>query len=615
MNKNNKKTNLIDLIKPIKAKPHTAPYKIHKYFARRPWNVFEGIIKAVTEKGELILDPFCGGGVTIYESLKNNRNVIGIDLNPLSIFIIKNMIKTPENYEELIKAIESCKNYLLSLYQGYSMFTKDKKIYDLTWAELTYIVECNYCKTKNLIINENKISNGKYQCSNRKCQSNRFDTPNGFYTKDCKRFGYKYIYLINKSSKIKTIKKFKSDDKFLLEKQLFFLKKEIRNNNIKLKKTKIPDLWDRQFEDQLQKKGIEFFEDFFTERNYYINVLLKWKVNSLKKALSVYNYELLRVILSNILKESNIMSFTNDTWQGGNPTTWSKHAYWIPSQFCEVNIYDIFDKAAQRIINCLKYNEREIKNKPAISFSVDSIPKSNVVLINSTLDSLQIPSNSIDAIVTDPPYGSNVQYLELSHFWYPWNKDLYKNEPIFDKEAISNRKKFPGSKSMIDYEKNLFSVFKESYRVLKPHKYLILTFNNKNISAWLALLVSVFKSGFTFEKNGLVFQDGVSNYKQTAHTKFDGSPYGDFIYVFKKIKKKNYSNVNNNIDDFILQLDQVFLSHISNYDSVDKNKIKKEMFLEAIPIIEKYIKCHPLEGGSDKLYNHFTKNYFNKLYK
>ena len=78
---------------PIEAKAHTPPYKIHRYFARRPWNVFSQLIETYSKPADIILDPFCGGGVTIYEGLKSGRKVIGFDLNPLSIFIVKNMIK------------------------------------------------------------------------------------------------------------------------------------------------------------------------------------------------------------------------------------------------------------------------------------------------------------------------------------------------------------------------------------------------------------------------------------------------------------------------------------------------------------------------------------------
>lgn len=64
-------------------------------------------------------------------------------------------------------------------------------------------------------------------------------------------------------------------------------------------------------------------------------------------------------------------------------------------------------------------------------------------------------------------------------------------------------------------------------------RYLSLTFNNKDICSWLALLFSILKSGFTFDR--MYFQDGVKNYRQTAHTKAKGSPYGDFIYTFKRL--------------------------------------------------------------------------------
>ena len=63
---------------PIVAKAHTPPYKIHKYFARRPHNVFNQLIENFTSPGEIILDPFCGGGVTIYEASYPTFNVADV---------------------------------------------------------------------------------------------------------------------------------------------------------------------------------------------------------------------------------------------------------------------------------------------------------------------------------------------------------------------------------------------------------------------------------------------------------------------------------------------------------------------------------------------------------
>jgi len=602
------------IIKPIKAAPHTPPYKIHKYFARRPWNVFSQMISAVSEKDELILDPFCGGGVTVYEGCKLNRKVIGIDINPLAIFIVRNMVKSSKNKGDLVSAISECHNYLQELYSIQNAFQFDNEEYDLMWSELTYKVRCNKCDTENLLLNDNKISNGVYKCRNEKCVTNDPRSKLGFYTKDTKRIGYEYIFLVSKKGKNKIVKSYNKKEIKLLNKHIEYLRNELEAKNLKIEKSEIPVLWDRQYEDQLNQKGIKYFEDFFTERNLLINLLLRAKIDEYKQSLSGHNYELLRLIHSNILKETNIMSFTNDAWQSGNPTTWSKHAYWIPSQFCEVNILSAFDKAVDRILKSLEFNDKSFPPELNVTSEFNNSSPNEITLINGTIKTANLPSESVDAIITDPPYGSNVQYLELSHFWYYWNKDLYQVIPNFEEEAVANRKKFNGAKSMKDYEDLLYSVFKESFSALKTDRHLTLTFNNKNVTAWLSLLISIFKSGFIFETNGIIFQDGVENYKQTAHTKYSGSPFGDFIYLFKKGVKKTQGYKFEGEEDFIEKLDQIFKNYISKNGSQDKNFLKRRMFLEAIPLIEEYSKNELIKNPNHNLYNYFTKNYFNKLY-
>ena len=249
------------------------------------------------------------------------------------------------------------------------------------------------------------------------------------------------------------------------------------------------------------------------------------------------------------------------------------------------------------------------------SWSADS--SHDACVINGNLANSDIPENSVDAIITDPPYGSNVQYLELSHFWFPWNRDLYEiDDPAFDQEAISNRKKdFEGAKDMVDYEENLYSVFQKSYQVLKPGGVLTLTFNNKDMGAWLALLISIFRSGYNLNPKEIYFQDGVKNYKQTAHTRTEGSPYGDFIYVFRKpIREVKLKKVFR-IEDFIEQMDHIFLQpNPEGSLSLHRYENQRERFIESISIIQSFSANLLTREDKEKLFKHFGKKYLDAFY-
>ena len=94
-------------IKPRKqsAKRH---YGVHGYFTRQVWNVVQAYVEHFTKPGDVVLDPFGGSGVTAIEALILGREAIHIDINPLSIFIVENLIssvsmtKIAEEYNHVI---------------------------------------------------------------------------------------------------------------------------------------------------------------------------------------------------------------------------------------------------------------------------------------------------------------------------------------------------------------------------------------------------------------------------------------------------------------------------------------------------------------------------------
>jgi len=62
-------------------------YKIHPYYTKQPSNVVGEYIRHFSHEGELVVDPFCGSGVTAIEALTNKRRTVCLDLDPLAVFI------------------------------------------------------------------------------------------------------------------------------------------------------------------------------------------------------------------------------------------------------------------------------------------------------------------------------------------------------------------------------------------------------------------------------------------------------------------------------------------------------------------------------------------------
>jgi putative DNA methylase len=118
-----------------------------------------------------------------------------------------------------------------------------------------------------------------------------------------------------------------------------------------------------------------------------------------------------------------------------------------------------------------------------------------------------IQNNSVDLVCMDPPYYDNVQYAELSDFFYVWQKrtlsTLYPglfNRRLTDKksEAVANpaRDGSPLS-AKASYESRMGDIFRECRRVLKDDGIMTLMFTHKSQDAWETLTRSLIESGWT----------------------------------------------------------------------------------------------------------------------
>ncbi len=80
-------------------------YGVHGYFTKQAYQIVQAYITNFTKPNDLVLDPFGGTGVTVVEALMTGRRAIHIDLNPLSIFFVKNLV-SPVSLSDLQDAFD-----------------------------------------------------------------------------------------------------------------------------------------------------------------------------------------------------------------------------------------------------------------------------------------------------------------------------------------------------------------------------------------------------------------------------------------------------------------------------------------------------------------------------
>lgn len=86
-------------------------YAMHKYWGKKPFNEISKFIEKYSMKGDIVMDCFCGSGVTLIEALKAGRKCIGIDLNPIAIKLAK-VSMTPVPLDEVQKVYKNIEKKL-----------------------------------------------------------------------------------------------------------------------------------------------------------------------------------------------------------------------------------------------------------------------------------------------------------------------------------------------------------------------------------------------------------------------------------------------------------------------------------------------------------------------
>jgi putative DNA methylase len=535
----------LDKLKPIDhavvAKPHTPVYKMHRYFARRPWSVFRSLIEHYSNPGSIVLDPFCGGGVTVVEGLRLGRKLIGVDINPLATFITK-MEVVDVDMDELKDAFEhveaACREKIEELYL--TTCPKCGKKVPADWFEWTNVVECREC---NNIVELHKaerarkgekvagVSAGKYRCYHKGCKGE-------WRPSECKRQEDVLISVHVVCPKCRHKGEFQPTQRDIeLARSVAENHRErIQQGRLWHPTLEMPDWWDLR---RPYNAHIKRFDQFFTPRNLFANTLIATYIKNAKDKIDLSIRDLLGFLFSASLRFTNKMVFRSKGWQGGNPIEWASSTYWLPEVFCEINPWQAWKNRSRSIKSGKDYSKKEIGGKCVTAEKYEELMEASTALIwTGSATKLPLPDGSVDVVITDPPYGNNVLYAELCNFYWAWVGGVLDYNGLIDdeEEAVVSKEH---KKGLSEYRTLLYEVFRECHRVLKPGRWMVMTFHNKEFKVWNAIHLAAHDAGFKLaEHDGMIYQPPIANYTQTIQTRRSGSMLGDFILSFQKVEKQ-----------------------------------------------------------------------------
>lgn len=133
--------------------------------------------------------------------------------------------------------------------------------------------------------------------------------------------------------------------------------------------------------------------------------------------------------------------------------------------------------------------------------------REHAVTTQSSTNLSGIPSNTIDYVFVDPPFGRNLQYSELNQIWEAWLKVKTERAPeaIMD---VSRKREAP------EYTNLMREAFQELFRVLKPERWMTVEFHNSSNVVWLAIQEAILSVGFVIA-DVRTLDKGGDTYKQS----------------------------------------------------------------------------------------------------
>lgn len=199
---------------------------------------------------------------------------------------------------------------------------------------------------------------------------------------------------------------------------------------------------------------------------------------------------LLLFVFSATLAKVNrtFVSAQNRAESRGGATIFSVYRYNVPSQPVELDVWEQFAMRFTHLMKAKRETNQLIGDyyREGETFQIHQQ--------SATQLSEFIPSESVDYIYTDPPYGAHIAYLGLSTMWNAW-LDFPVRDEDYALEVIEGGDL---NKSREEYESLLRQSIAEMCKVLKPNRWLSLVFAHKDPAYWNTIVEAAQDAGLEY---------------------------------------------------------------------------------------------------------------------
>lgn len=460
----------------IRAGKNTYVYDTHTYHTKVPPAGIAAFIGAFTKPGDLVLDPFCGSGMTGVAARSTGRHVILSDLSPAATFIAYNLLRDMpvDEWDSVCEAFMRRYSRLERLLY-HTPCRRCGNAHRLLYAVWSYRVECPLCGGEFNYWDVGRSIGETVRTSRLRTE---VECPY------CKRVQPKRALARTRLEPVQVGYRCPAS-RGMQESMAVPTEYDLRLLD-RIDKHGVPSwLWYPTARlpvgyntRQPVPHGISSVDAFYTTRNLWAMAAL-WS-GATQWPDPVQRQRLLFALTGLYLRVTKFSEFR--FWGGSSNSA----RLYVPMVMNEQNVFDTLRRKLRHIRDHLGSAGYDTSSRFCIT-------------TQSSTDLSQIPDRSIDYIFTDPPFGANINYSEMNFLWESWLGTYTDNR----EEVIVNSFQ---DKGLTQYEELLARVFSECRRVLKPGGSMTVVFNNSSQRVWRCIARSLERSGFhikaslTFDK-------------------------------------------------------------------------------------------------------------------